>query len=236
MSRRSRRQFLRASLTLAGLALLLGCGVLPSPAPARPKVPRVGYLTGGPSSLTETFPAALRELGYREGENIVIEYRAAEGVVERLPALAAELVRLPADVIVAIATPAARAAKEATSTIHVIFAVVADPVEQGLVASLARPGGNVTGLSTLTPEISGRRVQLLKEAFPALARVVVLWHADNRGMALAFQETEAGARALGLEVQSVPVHGPDDLDGALEAVTAARAKLSSCFPASLFAT
>ncbi len=236
MSRRSRRQFLRASLTLAGLALLLGCGVLPSPAPARPKVPRVGYLTGGPSSLTETFPAALRELGYREGENIVIEYRAAEGVVERLPALAAELVRLPADVIVAIATPAARAAKEATSTIHVILALVADPVEQGLVASLARPGGNVTGLSTLTPEISGRRVQLLKEAFPALARVVVLWHADNRGMALAFQETEAGARALGLEVQSVPVHGPDDLDGALEAVTAARAKLSSCFPASLFAT
>ena len=229
MSRRSRRQFLRASLTLAGLALLLGCGVLPSPAPARPKVPRVGYLIGGPST-------ALRELGYREGENIVIEYRAAEGVVERLPALAAELVRLPADVIVAIATPAARAAKEATSTIHVILALVADPVEQGLVASLARPGGNVTGLSTLTPEISGRRVQLLKEAFPALARVAVLWHADNRGMALAFQETEAGARALGLEVQSVPVHGPDDLDGALEAVTAARAKLSSCFPASLFAT
>ena len=141
------------------------------------KVPRIGYLVGASlsavSARIEAFRQGLRELGYVEGKNIVIEYRYAEGKLDRLPALAAELVRLKVDVIVATGPPSTRAAKEATATIPIVMAQDSDPVGTGFVASLARPGGNITGLATLAPELSGKRLELLKEIVPKLSRVAV---------------------------------------------------------------
>ena len=147
------------------------------------KVPRIGYLAAGSSSASsariEAFRQGLRELGYVEGKNIVIEYRYAEGKLDRLPALAAELVRLKVDVIVTAGPTATRAAKEATTTIPIVMTQDTDPVGNGFVASLARPGGNITGLSTLTPEISGKQLELLKEIVPKLSRVAVFGTSTN---------------------------------------------------------
>ena len=219
---------MKTGLALAGLGLLAGC-VTPLPTPRQAvAVRRIGYLAGAVSSSNpryyQEFLDGLREYGWIEGQTIAVEQRWAEGMVDQLPALTAELLHLPVEIIVTIATPAARAARQATGTVPIVFIVVADPVEQGLVASLARPGGNVTGVSTLTPQLSAKRLQLLKEALPDLGRVAVLWPSANQGQALALQETEMGARALGLQLVPVPVREPADLEGAFETVTRSRAE------------
>jgi len=173
-------------------------------------------------SKAESFRQGLRDVGYMEGKNILIESRWAEGHRERLAELVADLVRLDVAVIVTESTPAALAAKQATHTIPIVMAVSGDPVVVGLVASLARPGGNVTGLTFQAPALSGKRLELLKEAAPQTTLVAVLWNATNPAAAGFLGETEAAARALGLQVHAVAVHSPADLDGAFEAIASAQ--------------
>ena len=169
------------------------------------KVHRIGFLY--PASLTdpsvEAFRQGLRDLGYVEGKNIVVEYRSAEGRSERYPDLAAELVRLNVDLIVAGGTAGVRPVKQATSTIPIVMTNVGDPVEQGFVASLARPGGNITGLTSASPDLSGKRLELLKEAVRGVTRVAVLWDPRDPGNAVNFKQTEAAARALSVQLQSL---------------------------------
>jgi putative ABC transport system substrate-binding protein len=187
------------------------------------RVPRVGYLgLGSPSDpFIQAFQQGLRELGYVEGQNIVLEYRYAQGHEERLPALATELVRLKVDVIVAVATSGAQAARQATRTIPIVMLAVGDP--GGFVASLARPGGNLTGLSTLGPDLAGKRLQLLIEVTPGLSRVAVLWNPLNSFSVLIMRQTEAAARMLGTQLQSLEVRVPDDFDNVFRAATRGRA-------------
>jgi putative ABC transport system substrate-binding protein len=179
----------------------------------------VGRFSAGPATepLNDVLTEALRELGWVEGENVVFERRYAENQLERLPEMAADLVRLKVDVIVAGGTLAPLAAKRATSTIPIVMAGAGDPLGSGLVASLAQPGGNVTGMSMMAPDFVGKRLELFKELLPRLARVAVLWNAANPYPANVFKETQGAGRTLGIEVQSLEVRGPDDLDGAFEA-------------------
>jgi putative tryptophan/tyrosine transport system substrate-binding protein len=186
------------------------------------KVRTIGYLNpgSGPPAPSAIFPAlldALPKLGWIEGQNVAFERRYAENRPERLPQLAAELVRLNVDVIVALGTLGPLAAKRATSTIPIVMTAAGDPLGSGLVASLARPGGNVTGMSLMAPDLGGKRLELLRELLPRLARVAVLWNAANPYPALVFKETQAAGRTLGIEVQSLEVRSPDDFDGAFEA-------------------
>jgi ABC-type uncharacterized transport system substrate-binding protein len=162
------------------------------------------------------FLAALRELGWIEGKNVAFVRRFAANRLEQLSEFAAELVRQKVDVIVTTGTLAPLAAKEATTTIPIVMSAAGDPVGSGLVASLARPGGNVTGVSLMAPDLGGKRLELLKQVVPGLARVGVLWNAANPYPALVFRETQAAGRALGIEVQSLEVRGPDDFDRAFE--------------------
>ena len=191
------------------------------------KVPRIGFFVGGfapaYASRIEAFRQGLHDLGYVEGKNIVVEYRYGERKEERFPELAAELVHLRVDVIVTSSTAGVLAAKKATTTIPIVLAGVSDPVGSGLVASLARPGGNVTGLSLLAPELSGKRLELLKEAFPRLSRVAVLRDPDNIANTLQFSETEAVAHALRVQLQSLTVQTPSDFEKAFSAITKGRA-------------
>jgi putative ABC transport system substrate-binding protein len=167
--------------------------------------------------LVEEVTDALRELGWVEGKNIVYERRYADNHLERLPELAADLVRLKVDVIVADGTLAPLAAERTTSTIPIVMTSAGDPLGSGLVASLARPGGNVTGMSLMVPDLGGKRLELLKEILPRLTRVAVLWNGANPYSAIVFKETQIAGRTLGIEVQSLEVRGPDDFDGAFEA-------------------
>ena len=171
----------------------------------------------------EAFRQGLRELGYVEGKNIVIEWRYAEGKLDRLPALAAELVRLKVDVIVTAGPTATRAAKEATITIPIVMAQDNDPVGNGFVASLARPGGNITGLSTLAPELSGKRLELLKEIVPKLSRVAVFGTSTDPGNAQALKEMELAAEAFGVKLQYLDVLDPKDIETAFRAAGKGRA-------------
>jgi putative tryptophan/tyrosine transport system substrate-binding protein len=181
------------------------------------KIPRMGLLTfaAPPPSLSSPTPfdQALRKLGYVEGQNIAIERRYASGQMDRFPELAVDLARLSLDVILTQSFPAALAAKQATSTIPIVVMGAGDPVATGLVASFARPGGNITGVSALETELSGKRLELLKEAFPKLARVAVLWNAADLGMTLKFRELELAAQALRVAVQASAVREPKDFDG-----------------------
>jgi putative ABC transport system substrate-binding protein len=170
----------------------------------------------------EGFHQGLRERGYVEGKSISLEERFDGDREERLPALAADLVRLRVDVIVAAATPAVKAAQGATTAIPIIIVHSADPVGLGFATSLARPGGNITGLSSMSPELSGKRLELLKEAAPKLSRVAVLWNAANPGTAIAFQEVQDAARVLKLRVQSLEVRRTEDLAPAVKAVSGQR--------------
>jgi putative ABC transport system substrate-binding protein len=191
------------------------------------KIPRIGLL--GISSLSsdsiriEAFQQGLRELGYVEGNNIVIEYRYAEGRLDRLPELAAELVRLNVDIIVARASPAVRAAKNATSTTPIIMASVADAVRNGFVQSLARPGGTITGLTSIMPELAGKRLELLKEIFSKLTRVALLAHAGGTGQQLYVKEAQDAARKFGMRIQSLVVNGLEEFDSAFSAMVRERA-------------
>src|SRR5262249_45611409 len=206
--------------------LLLGAGTFADAQQAK-KVPRIGFLSAATaSSMTtrvEAFRQGLRELGYVEGKNIVIEYRYAEGKFDHLPALAAELVRAKVDVIVTGGAGATRPAKEATKTIPIVMTQDIDPVGNGFVASLARPGGNVTGLSTLAPEISGKRLELLKEVVPKLSRVAVFGTSTQPGNAQSLKEVELAARPLGVMLQYLDVLGPEDIENAFRAASRGRA-------------
>ena len=193
------------------------------------KVPQIGVLrsvplTPGAKTYSETFRQGLRELGWVAGQNVMIEHRYAEGKYERLPDLAAELVRLNVNVIFAGDSSAALATKRATSTIPIVFNTLGDPVRTGLVTSLARPGGNLTGLAGLGPELSGKRLELLKEIVPALTRVALLVNPSNPDIAdPTIQETEVAARSLAVQLQVVKVSEPDKLEGAFSAMTRERA-------------
>jgi putative tryptophan/tyrosine transport system substrate-binding protein len=215
----SRRQFVQGA-GLAGLSLLAGCGRLPWPDPQAARVARIGWL--GPSQASdsnfEVFREGLRELGWVEGQNCVVETRWAEARFEQSPALAAELVRLQPDVIVSRSGPLTQAAVQATSTIPIIFVNVGDPVGGGLVASLARPGGNVTGLSGLFVDLSGKRLELLRETVPSAYRVAALWNPSNPLSARDRSAMQEAARTLGVEMRSVEVRNADELSGAFESI------------------
>ncbi len=218
---------------LWGIALggFVALGTLTAMAPAEAQqpgsVPRIGTLAASPTAanahLWEAFRQGLRERGYVEGQNILIEHRSAEGKWERLPELAAELVRLRVAAIVAAPTPAIHAARQATQTIPVVMVAVGDPVGQGFVASLARPGGNITGLSNIAPDLVGKHLQLLKELVPKVSRVALLWNPDTSVGAPQVREAMVAARALGGQLQTLPVLGPDDFGGAFMAMARERA-------------
>jgi len=207
------------------LALVLLTAPLAAEAQKVGKVPRIGYIRAEapPAADIETFRQGLREHGYMEGKNIVVEYRWADGNEQRLRAIVAELIRLKVDLIVASAPAATRAAQEVATTIPIVMVHVADPVAFGFVASLARPGGNVTGFAFLLPELSGKRLQLLKDAVPKLSRVAVLWNAANPYKAFDLREVQAVAEASRVAVQTLPVRGPDDFAHAFEAAVASGA-------------
>ncbi|MBI2090619.1 MAG: ABC transporter substrate-binding protein [Deltaproteobacteria bacterium] len=199
------------------------------------KVPRIGFLSGAHvEPFREAFRQGLRELGYVEGQNIAIEWQHADGKVEGLPALAAELVRVKADVIVTGGTPALLAAKDATRTIPIVLCI-GDPVGEGFVASLARPRGNITGLSAISTDLSGKRLELLKETVPGLARVGVLWNRGDQGDAANFKETVAVAQALRLRVQSLEVRSSEDFESVFKAASGGRVHGLIVLPGSLIA-
>src|SRR5437773_6070523 len=220
---RSQRSGVSKSHTLSAMlfalrlcALLLALS-LPAQAQQQPtKIPSIGYLTtpllSANAARIGAFRQGLRELGYVEGKNIVIEYRHAEGKFDRLPALAAELVRLKVDVIVTAGPTSTRPAKEATVTIPIVMAFDNDPVGSGVVASLARPGGNITGLATLSPELSGKRLELLKEILPRLSRVAVLGTSTRPGNAQELREVELAAEAFKVQLQHLDVLDPKDIE------------------------
>jgi putative tryptophan/tyrosine transport system substrate-binding protein len=210
------------------VTLALGLLVVSLAVAAKPsaQIPRIGLLSVFSPALgeskAESFRQGLRELGYFEGKNILLESRWAEGHRERLAELAADLVRMEVAVIVTESTVSALAAKQATDTIPIVMTTSGDPVAAGLVASLARPGGLVTGLTMFTPELSGTRLRLLTEVAPQTLLVAVLWNAANPGHAVPLEETKAAAQSLGLQLQSVEVRTPSDLDRAFEAMASTR--------------
>jgi putative ABC transport system substrate-binding protein len=199
------------------------------------KVPRIGFLSiVSPPSISarvKAFRGGLRELGYVEGKNIVIEWRYAEGKLDRLPALAAELVHLKVDVIVSAGPRPTRSAQQATATIPIVMALDDDPVGSGFVASLARPGGNITGLATLVPEISGKQLELLKEIVPKLSRVAVLGNATTPGTPQALREINVTAGALGIQLQYLEVGAPKDIETAFRAASKEHADAVLALPA-----
>ena len=207
------------------MVLVTGAAIAEAQQPT--KIPPIGYLTtpllSANAARVEAFHQGLRELGYVEGKNIVIEWRSAEGKLDRAPALAAELVRLKLDVIVTGGPQSTRAAKEATITIPIVMAFDNDPVGNGFVASLARPGGNITGLSTLYPEISGKQLELLKEIVPRLSRLAVFGNSTHPGNAQALKETELAAGALAVQLQYLDVRDPKDIETAFRAASKGRA-------------
>jgi len=195
------------------------------------KIPRIGYVAAGgdpnnPGSLVEAFRQGLRELGHIEGKNILVEFRYGEGNRELVLSLVTELVQLKVDVLVVTSLTSIRAAKQATKTIPTVMVTVQDPVETGIVESLAHPGGNITGVTTLARELSGKRLELLKEVVPRMSRAGVLWDANAPGTIIGFKEYETAARALKIQLQSLEVRGPSpDLAGAFQ--TAAKGRVSA---------
>ena len=207
------------------------------------KVARIGYLgvdlAADDPRTRKAFLQGLRDLGYVEGRNVLIEYRDAKGKPERFPALAAELVALKVDVIVTGGTPAAQAAKQATTTIPIVMATAADAVGSGLVASLVRPGGNITGTSWLGPELVGKRLQLLKEVVPRITRVAVLWHPGAQGertLKEMLEETEVAGRALGVRLQFLEARSPNDFGTVFSAMTRERAGALIIIPSGMLTT
>ena len=227
-------------ICLLALCAMLFALCLRAEAQQPTKLHRIGYLLGASSSFytarIDAFQQGLNELGYTEGKNIVIEYRYADGKADRLPALAVELVRLKLDVIVATTTPSVLAVKKASATIPIVFVSVADPVASGLVASLARPGGNITGLTILAPELSGKRLELLKEAVPKATRVAFLWNSANPAQGLLWKESQAAAQELRLQLQSLEVRSSNDFENTFEAALRERAQALITAPEPLINT
>ena len=214
-----------AALSILLVLVLLAIAVV-AEAQQPKRVPRIGFLTVSPSTFPgriEAFRQGLRELGYVEGKNIVIEWRYSEGKPDRLPALAAELVRLKVEIIVTGGPAATGFLKEATTTIPIVMGFDTDPVGNGLVASLARPGGNITGLSVLSPELGGKRLELLKEIVPKLSRVVVLGSSTLPGNAETLRETELAAAALSVKLQYFDVLSPEDIEASFRRAVKGRA-------------
>jgi putative ABC transport system substrate-binding protein len=226
------------SLAVAALPLTLAVALVAAPFPAEPqqaaRFPRIGVLWPvSDDSVLEGFRKGLRDIGYVEGRNVVIEYRYARGKDELLPDLAAELVRLNVDVILTWGVVAARVAKRATTTIPIVNGSMSDPVRAGLVESLARPGGNLTGLTSFSREMSGKRLELIRELVPGLSHVAVLSTANPTSQ-FALKETEVAARSLGLRVRAVEVRGPDDFADAFSAMVRERAGALVMTPELLF--
>jgi ABC-type uncharacterized transport system substrate-binding protein len=213
----------------AGCIVMLTLSLLVAPLAAHAQPPthvhRIGWLAGTTPTrpLVEAFLEEMRALGYVEGQHLVLEVRSAEGQYERFPALAAELVRLPVDVLLVPNTPAALAAKQATSTIPIVMVGLDDPVGSGLVASLARPGGNIAGLTVIHPDLVGKQLEFLKDVRPTVSRVAVLRNPTNPAHALIVRAAEVAAQALGVQLHLVEAHGPDAFDSAFAAMTRAHA-------------
>ena len=214
--------WLRTIGLISTLVLGLLAGPLSVEAQQPGKVYRIGYLSS--QYYQEAFRQGLRELGYIEGKNIVIEWRFAKGKRKRFHKLAAELVKLKVDIIFTGGTVGTRAAKKATRTIPIVMGNVGDPVGRGLIASLARPGGNITGLTSSNSDLAGKRLELLKEAFPKVTRVAVLWDSSRRGNDSHYKGTEAAAGAMGVQLQSVEVRPPYDFENAFRAAVKGRAE------------
>ena len=198
------------------------------------KIPRIGVLAAATPAtaahLVEAFKQGLHEHGYVEGKNTVLELRFGEGKAEQFPILAAELVRLKVDVIVALTNPVIDAVRQATQTIPIVMPAASDPVGAGFVASLARPSGNITGLTGYSPELNGKRLELLKEAFPKLSRVALLLSPNFPGSTLDLKETQSAARSLGLRIQPLEVRDASDIDRAFKAMIKERADALTMFP------
>ena len=213
-------------------ALLVGFGVAEAQQPT--KILRIGFLAAATPAtaahLLEAFKQGLHEHGYVEGKNTVLELRFGEGKAEQFPILAAELVRLKVDVIVALTNPVIDAVRQATQTIPIIMPAASDPVGARFVASLARPGGNITGLTGYSPELNGKRLEILKEAFPKLSRVALLLSPNFPGSTLDLKETESAARALGLRMQPLEVRDDSDIDRSFKAMIKERADALTMFP------
>jgi len=213
----------KKEICISFLAALMLSSVYVAEAQQRGKVPRIGFLAAPSPSFFSTrlnaFREGLYDLGHVEGKNVAIEYRYAGGKLDRLPALAAELVRLKVDVIVTSSAPGAFAAKKSTGTIPVVFVTAGDPVDMGLVTSLARPGRNITGLTTHAPELSGKRLELLREVLPRITRVAVLWNPSNPGFSEMLKEMQAASQAHALQLQSLEVRSLEDFEGAFESIT-----------------
>ena len=224
--------------TLLGIALLGILTAMPAAeAQQGTKLRRIGYLSGGspsgPPPLGGPFQQALADLGYVEGRDIAFEFRWAEGRADRLPALAAELVRLKVDLLFTIGTQAALAARDATKTIPIVFAAVGDPVGTGVVASMARPGGNATGVANVFVDISAKLLELLKEAVPAVSRVAVIAVMSNPAMQLGMKEAELAGRKLGVRLQVHDVRDPGGFDGVFAAIARERPGALLVFPDNL---
>ncbi len=217
--------------TIVNVALGVLLVVICSFAQAQPqaKAPRIGFLSGSgtpsnPAMSERAFRQGLSDLGYVDGKNMVLEVRYAEGNRARIPSLVVELVQLKVDVFLTGNLTAIRLAKQATQTIPIVMVTNADPVATGLIDTLARPGGNITGITNLSRDLSAKRLELLKEIVPKLSRVAILWDETNEGSAIGFKEYEAAARVLNLQIQSLEIRGPNpDLEGAFHAATKARA-------------
>ena len=210
--------------TALSVLLFAICSVVQAQQPT--KIPRIGFLSGSgiPNPNIEAFRQELRYLGYVEGKNILVEYRDVEGKLDRVPGLVAELVQLKVDVLVSGNFATIRAAKQATKTIPIVIVTAQDPVAAGLVDSLARPGGNITGLTRLTRELSGKRLELLKEIVPRISRVGVIWDTNAPGPVIAFKEYETAAQTLMILLLSLEVRGPNpDFEGAFQAAARKRA-------------
>jgi len=204
------------------IVLAGGCQVPSAAQPVQQKVFRVGYLASGSpprSAFQESFVQALGELGYVEGQNLTLDFRYAEGQDDRLSELASELAALPSDVIVGASTPAVIAAKQTTTTIPIVMAAVADPVGSGLVASVSRPGGNVTGPTLLATELAAKRVEILREAVPETSRIAVLWNPTNPSKVRDWEETQAVAQRFGIEVVSLEARSRDQARASLDTLS-----------------
>ncbi len=220
-----RRGNVGLTIIVAGLAFL--GAPCPSHAQQPAKMPRIGYISGGSSTdalhLLEAFRQGLRELGHVEGRDVALEFRYAEGDFRRLPGLMAELIRLPVDIVVAVGDPTINAAKQATSTIPIVMAAVGDPVGRGFVASLARPGGNLSGVSNLAVDLTGKSLELLKEVVPRLSRVAVLRNGANPTHPLFWLEAQRPGESLGVKLQSLEVRSPGEFEAAFAAMLRERA-------------